>query len=137
MNVRAILALAVIAAALIPTTSAATAAPTGGEIDISGAELAGSVGGVAINVFGTLRCDAAGPLTIDVDLFQASTGGMAAGGNNGLGCPAPGDLIKWVVTANSAPGTFFVVGEKVTITAIAAGSTIATDTEDHVLRWGR
>lgn len=135
MSIRAVLALVVLTAALIPTTSAA--APTDGQVDISGAELAGSVGGVAINVFGTLRCDAAGPLTIDVDLFQASTGGMAAGGNNGLGCPAPGDLVKWVVTANSTPGTFFVVGDKVTITAIAAGSTIATDTEDHVLRWGR
>ena len=133
MSIRAVLALVVLTAALIPTTSAA--APTDGQVDISGAEVAGSQGGIEINVFGTVRCAAAGPFQIDVALSQSSTGGIAAGGSNGFTCPAAGDLSKWVVTALGE--TPFVVGDKVTITAIAAGSTIATDTEDHVLRCGR
>lgn len=132
MKVRALLALAAAAAALVPAT--ASAEPTNGEIDISGAELAGSVAVAAVNVYGTLRCAAAGPLSLDVTFTQPSTGGVGAGGNNGLTCPAAGDTIKWAITAG-AEGV--VVGEKLTITAVAAGSTVAVDTEDHVLRWGR
>lgn len=135
MTIRALLALAVVAAALTSTTTTALGAPTDGQIDISGAELAGSAGGpAAVNVYGTLRCAGTGPLNIDVTLVQASTGGVGAGGNNGLFCPGPGELVKWVVTANAVN---ILVGDKVTITAEATGSTIATDTEDHVLRWGR
>lgn len=119
-------------AVLAPWNAGATVAD--GEIDVSGAELSGSVGVAAVNVYGTLRCAAAGPLTLDVTLSQPSTGGVGAGGNNGLTCPAPGDNVRWAITA-AAEGV--VVGDKVTITAVAAGSTVATDTEDHVLRWGR
>jgi hypothetical protein len=134
MKIRALLALAAAAAVLTPTTGVAIADPTAGEIDISGAELSGSVGIASVNVYGTLRCATAGPLNLDVSFTQPSTGGVGAGSNNGLTCPAPGDLVKWVVTAG-AEGV--VVGDKLTITALAAGSTVATDTEDHVLRWGR
>ena len=120
-------------AAVLAPWSAGAAAPDG-EIDISGAELSGSAGGAAVNVYGTLRCAAAGPLILDVALSQPSTGGAGAGGNNGLTCPAPGDNVRWVVTAEAVG---VVVGDKLTITATSAGSTVATDTEDHVLRWGR
>lgn len=134
MRIRTILALfAAAAAALVPATATAGGPSTQGEIDISGAELAGSVGIAAVNVYGTLRCAAAGPLTLDVILSQPPNG-TGAGGNNGLTCPAAGDLIMWSITAG-AEGV--VVGEKITITALSAGSTVATDTEDHVLRWGR
>jgi hypothetical protein len=115
MLIRALLALVVVAAVLIPTTATAVAGPAEGQIDIAGAELAGSVGVAAVNVYGTVRC-------------------AGAGGNNGLTCPAAGDLVMWSITAG-AEGV--VVGNKLTITAVAAGSTLATDTEDHVLRWGR
>ena len=129
------LSLAVaIAAALLLAPAAALGDPTDGEIDISGVELAGSSGGVNINVFGTLRCAGAGPLQLDVTVTQPSTGGLAAGGQNGQTCPEAGALVKWVVTAT---GTGFVVGDKVNVEAVAAGSTIATDSEEHVLRWGR
>ena len=134
MQVRAFLALAVVAAVLTPTTGTAGAQPTQGEIDISGAELSGSIGVAAVNVFGTLRCAGAGPVNLDVILDQPATGGAGAGGNSGLTCPAAGDLIMWVVTAGAMS---VVVGEKITITAVSAGATVATDTEDHVLRWGR
>jgi hypothetical protein len=134
MLIRALLALVVVAAVLIPTTATAVAGPAEGQIDIAGAELAGSVGVAAVNVYGTVRCTAAGPLNLDVTFTQPSTGGAGAGGNNGLTCPAAGDLVMWSVTAG-AEGV--VVGDKLTITAVAAGSTLATDTEDHVLRWGR
>ena len=134
MSIRALLALAAAAAVLVPTTGTATADPLDGEIDISGAELAGSVGVAAVNVYGTVRCAEAGPLNLDVTFTQPSTGGAGAGGNNGMTCPAPGDIVKWAITAG-AEG--MVVGDKLEITALAAGSTVATHTEDHVLRWGR
>lgn len=134
MSIRALLALAAAAAALVPTTGTATADPLDGEIDISGAELAGSVGVAAVNVYGTVRCAEAGPLSLDVTFTQPSTGGVGAGGNNGMTCPGPGDIVKWAITAG-AEG--MVVDDKLEITALAAGSTVATDTEDHVLRWGR
>ena len=134
MTIRALLALAAAAAVVTPTTGTAIADPTAGEIDISGAELSGSVGIAAVNVYGTLRCAAEGPLNLDVTFTQPSTAGVGAGGNNGLTCPAPGDLVRWAITAG-AEGVF--VGDKLTITALAAGSTVATDTEEHVLRWGR
>jgi len=134
MLIRALLALVVVAAVLIPTTATAVAGPAEGQIDIAGAELAGSVGVAAVNVYGTVRCAAAGPLNLDVMFTEPSTGGVGAGGNNGLTCPSAGDLVMWSITAG-AEGV--VVGEKLTITAVAAGSTLATDTEDHVLRWGR
>ena len=123
---------AVLAVALVPT--GASGAPTQPEIDISGAELGGSIGIAAVNVYGTVRCGAAGPLQLDVQFVQPSTGGTGAGSNNGLTCPAAGDLIMWSVTAGAVD---VVVGEKLTITAVAVGSTVATDTEEHVLRWGR
>lgn len=132
MRLWALLALLAVAAALSSATATGSAPPEG-EIDISGAELAGSVGIAAVNVYGTLRCAAAGPLNLDVSLAQPPTG-TGLGSNNGLTCPAAGEIIKWSVTAG-AEG--MVVGEKVTITALAAGSTVAVDTEDHVLRWGR
>jgi hypothetical protein len=89
---------AVLAVALLP--AAAVGAATDGEIDISGVELAGSSGlPVNINVYGTLRCAGAGPLSIAVEINQASTGGFANGDNSGLTCPEPGALVKWVVTA--------------------------------------
>lgn len=134
MKKRLVLAVAVVAAAALLPATASALDPTDGEIDVAGAELAGSAGVAAINVYGTVRCATAGPLNLDVQLFQASTGGVAGGGNNGLACPAPGEFVKWSVTAT---GGFFVVGDKVTISAEAAGSTVASDTEDHVLRWGR
>jgi len=124
----------VLAAALIPTTATAIGPTDAGEIDIAGAELAGSAGVAAVNVSGTVRCASAGPLNLDVWLAQQSTGGAGFGSNNGLVCPAPGDLVKWAVTA---VGVDFVVGDKVTITAAVLGATNATDVEDHVLRWGR
>ena len=133
MRIRTILALFAATAGLVPATATAVGPSTEGEIDITGAELAGSVGIAAVNVYGTLRCAAAGPLNLDVILSQPPTG-TGAGGNNGLTCPAAGEIIKWAITAG-AEGV--VVGEKITITALAAGSTVATDTEDHVLRWGR
>jgi hypothetical protein len=135
MTKRVIVGLAVVlAAALIPTTATAIGPTDAGGIDIAGAELAGSLGVAAVNVFGTVRCASAGPLNLDVELVQQSTGGVGFGENNGLACPAPGDLVKWAVTAG---GVGFVVGDKVTITAAALGATNATDVEDHVLRWGR
>jgi hypothetical protein len=126
--------VAIVAAAVLMPTSATAVGPTEGEIDVAGAELAGTTGTADVNVFGTVRCATAGPLNIDVQLFQESTGGVGGGGSIGYTCPAPGDLVRWVVTADGGP---FMVGDKVTITAEAAGSTVATDTEDHVLRWGR
>jgi hypothetical protein len=123
---------AVLAVVLVP--AGATGAPTQGEIDISGAELAGSSGVADIDVFGTVRCAAAGPLSLDVTAVQPFTVVPATGSNNGLTCPEPGALVKWVVTAS---GQGFVVGEKIQIDAAAAGSTVAVDSEEHVLRWGR
>jgi hypothetical protein len=126
--------VAVIVAVALTPASATAVGPTDGEIDISGAELSGTPGG-GIDVFGTLRCAGVGPVNLDVEVEQQSPGGpgMAAGANNLLTCPAVGYNLKWIVTAT---GAGFVTGEKIKITAIAAGSTIATDTEEHVLRWG-
>jgi hypothetical protein len=128
--------LAILAAALAAVFVPASAggASTQGEIDISGAELSGSIGIAAVNVYGTLRCAAAGPLNLDVDFIQPSTGGTGFGSNNGLTCPAAGDLVMWSITAGAVD---VVVGEKLVINAFAAGSTVSTDTEEHVLRWGR
>jgi hypothetical protein len=125
---------AVFVAVVLMPASATALGPTDGEIDITSAELSGTPGG-GIDVFGTLRCAGVGPVNLDVEVEQQSPGGpgMAAGANNMLTCPAVGYHLKWLVTAT---GAGFVTGEKVTITAIAAGSTIATATEDHVLRWG-
>ena len=126
--------LAVIVAVLLLPTLATAVGPTDGEIDISGAELSGTPGG-GIDVLGTIRCAGIGPVMIDVDVQQQSPGGpgMAAGANNMLTCPAVGYHLKWLATAT---GAGFVTGEKVEITAIVTGSTIAMDTEEHVLRWG-
>jgi hypothetical protein len=126
--------LAVIAVVALLPTAATAVGPTDGQIDISGAEVAGTSGTVDVNVFGTLRCAAAGPLNISVELFQESTGGLGGGGSAGYTCLAAGDLVRWVVTADGGP---FMVGDKITITADSLGSTVAIDTEDHVLRWGR
>jgi hypothetical protein len=134
MRIRTLLALAAAAAVLVPTTGTATADPFDGEIDISGAELAGSLGVAAVNVYGTVRCAEAGPLSLDVTFTQPSTGGVGAGGNNGMTCPAAGDFVRWAITAEAVD---MFVGDKLEITAVSGGSTIATDTEDHELRWGR
>jgi hypothetical protein len=126
---------AVIAAVALIPASATAVGPTDGEIDIAGAELSGSPAG-GIDVFGTLRCAGVGPVNIDVMVEQATPAGLgtAAGANNTFTCPSAGYNLKWIATAT---GTGFVTGEKVTITAAATGSTIATDTGEHVLRWGR
>jgi hypothetical protein len=135
MTKRLSLGLAVIAAAaLIPTTATGIGEPTDGEIDIASAELAGSAVTGAVNVFGTVRCATAGPLILDVLLDQPSTGGLGGGGTFGYTCPQAGDLVKWAITATGGP---WMVGDKVTIAAFAEGATMATDVEDHVLRWGR
>ena len=129
MTIRAFLALAVVAAVAVP--SAATAAPAQqSPIDITNAELVGMPGASAINVFGTVRCESAGVLQLDVTVEQAT--GLAAGGNNSQGCAAAGDIVQWVVTAT--PAGFFVVGEKVHITALVVGAANGTDEEDHLLR---
>ena len=126
--------LAVIVAVLLLPTLATAVGPTDGEIDISGAELSGTAGG-GIDVRGTIRCAGVGPVTIDVEVEQQSPGGpgMAAGANPLFTCPAVGYHLKWLATAT---GTGFVTGEKVEITAMVFGSTVAMDTEEHVLRWG-
>jgi hypothetical protein len=125
-----------VAAALVPWTAGATT--TGGEIDIAGAEKAGSH---EIDVYGTVRCEVASPIQLDVSLAQESTGGVGAGSDNSHICLEPGDQVKWVVTA-IGPGPW-MIGDKVTITAVAVflpdspDPPVATDVEDHVLRWGR
>jgi hypothetical protein len=129
-----IVSVAVVTAIVVIPASATAVGPTDGAIDISGAEVAGTSGAVDVNVFGTVRCAGAGPLNLSVELSQESTGGVGGGGSVGYTCLAPGDLVRWVVTADGGP---FMVGDKITIFAEAAGSTIATDIEDHVLRWGR
>ena len=132
---KALTACAAIFAAACLTPAVALSGPTDGEIDISGVELAGSLSGaIDINVYGTVRCAGAGPLNLDVNVTQPSTVGTAVGGSNGYTCPEPGALVKWAVTAI---GASFVVGDKVIVDAIALGSTVATDSEEHVLRWGR
>ena len=131
MTIRALLALAAIAAMAIP--SSATAAPQQqSPIDITNAELVGVPGG-GINVFGTIRCESAGQLIIDVDVTQPSSGGTAAGSSNSQGCAAAGDTVQWVVTATPALG-FFVVGQMVHITAAVAVAANGVDEEDHLLR---
>ena len=130
---RALLALAVLAAALVPTTATAGPPPPDhSRIDITNAELVGMPGASAINVFGTVRCESAGPLQLDVTVEQNAPVGVALGSNNGQGCAAAGDIVPWVVTAT--PAGFFVVGEMVHITALVVGAANGTDEEDHLLR---
>lgn len=136
MKARILVGVAVIAAALIPWTATATATggedPSTGAIDIVYAEMDGSD---EINVYGTLRCGVSmvDPLGIDVVLEQSSTGGMGGGGSNSYTCLEPGDTIKWLIDAT---GGRWLIGDEVTITAVAAGPTVATKTENHVLHWG-
>jgi hypothetical protein len=120
--------LAVIVAVVLTPTSA-TAEPQS-PLDITNAELVGQPGASAINVFGTVRCESAGQLQLDVTVTQ--TNGVALGSNNGQGCAAAGDTVQWVVTAT--PAGFFVVGKMVHITAIAVGAANGADEEDHLLR---
>ena len=136
MKARLTVGFAVMAAALIPWTATATA--TGGEepstgIDIVYAEMDGSN---EFNVWGTVRCTLAGELQLDLQFLQESTGGTGAGTSNSYTCPAPGATIKWVMDALVAPPSGVLVGDEVTITAMAAVATFATTTEDHVLHWG-
>jgi hypothetical protein len=129
MTFRAFLVLAAVAAMAVP--SAATALPpTQSPIDITNAELVGMPGASAINVFGTVRCESAGALQLDVTVEQDF--GVALGSNNSQGCSAAGDLVQWVVTAT--PAGFFVVGEMVHITAFVVGAANGADEEDHLLR---
>jgi hypothetical protein len=130
MNFRVFLALAALAAAAIPSSATALAPPQQSPIDITNAELVGSPGASAINVFGTVRCQSAGMLQLDVTVEQDT--GLAMGSNNSQGCAAAGDIVPWVVQATSAG--FFVVGQMVHITAIVAGAANGTDEEDHLLR---
>jgi hypothetical protein len=130
MNIRAFLALAALAAVAVPSSATAIAPPQHSPIDITNAELVGSPGASAINVFGTVRCESAGPLQLDVTVEQDA--GVALGSNNGQGCADAGDIVQWVVQAT--PAGFFVVGEMVHITAIVVGAANGTDEEDHLLR---
>jgi hypothetical protein len=123
-----IVGLAVIAAVVLIPASA-TAEPLS-PIDITNVELVGQPAASAINVFGTVRCESAGQLLLDVTVTQ--TNGVALGGNNGQGCAAAGDTVQWVVTAT--PAGFFVVGKMVHITATVVGAANGTDEEDHLLR---
>jgi hypothetical protein len=122
--------VAVIAAAVLIPASATAEPPSQGPIDITNAELVGQPGASAINVFGTVRCESAGLLHIDVTVTQ--TNGVALGSSNGQGCAAAGDTVQWVVTAT--PAGFFVVGKMVHITAIVVGAANGADEEDHLLR---
>jgi hypothetical protein len=124
--------LAVIAAVVLMPASATAEPPEASPIDITGAELAGSSGPADIDVFGTIRCESAGPLEINAVVTQDVLD-LAVGGNNGLECGGPGDTIPWVVTAS---GQSFIPGEKVHITAMVAGAANGTDEEDHTLRRG-
>jgi hypothetical protein len=132
MRKHVIVGLAVVAATLMPWTATATATgdQSPGGIDIVYAEMDGSG---EFNVWGTVLCAAAGELNLDVTFEQQSTGGIGAGASNNHTCLAPGDTIKWVIDAQGGP---LMVDDEVTITAFAFGSTVATDTEDHVLHWG-
>jgi hypothetical protein len=127
-----IVGFAVIAATLLPWTATATATgdPSIGGIDIVYAEMDGSG---EFNVWGTVRCTGVGPLNLDIQFVQPSTSGVGAGASNDYTCLAPGQTIKWVMDAQGGP---LLVDAPVTITAFAAGSTVATDTENHVLHWG-
>lgn len=127
MTIRVFLVLAAVAAMVVPGSG--TASPQN-PIDITNAELVGQPGAGAINVFGTVRCESAGPLQLDVTVTQDF--GVAAGGSNSQGCGAAGDVVQWVVTAT--PAGFFLVGEMVHITALVAGAANGTDEEDHLLR---
>lgn len=131
MNIRAFLALAAVAAVAVPS-SAAAGPPGQSPIDITNAELVGSPGASAINVFGTVRCESAGPLQLDVTVEQDAPVGVALGSNNGQGCAAAGDIVPWVVQAT--PAGFFVVGKMVHITAMVSLAANGTDEEDHLLR---
>jgi hypothetical protein len=134
MKARTLVGVVVLLAALLPWTSTATA--TGGEdpppsaIDIVYAEMDGSG---EFNVWGTVRCTAVGDLNLDVEFEQASSGGVGAGASNSHTCLAPGQTVKWVI---DAIGVKLMVGHEVTITAFAAGATVATTTETHILHWG-
>lgn len=133
--------LAVVAAALVPGGAIGGAVgETGddessiGAFDIVYAEASGSTSGnLDITVFGTLQCEGAGPLNLDMAIQQPSTGGAGAGANNGQTCPAPGQTIKWVMTA---AGTSMLIDDEIVIEVLANGSTIATATETKVLHWG-
>jgi hypothetical protein len=131
MRIRALLALAAVTAVAIPSSAIAQPPPPS-PLDITNAELVGGPGAALINVFGTVRCEAAGPLQLDVTVEQDAPVGVAAGSNNSQGCAAAGDTVQWVVTA--IPAGFFVVGKMVHITALVAGAANGADEEDHLLR---
>jgi hypothetical protein len=137
MKARFIVGLAVIAAALLPWTATATATgggePSTGAIDIVYAEMDGSG---EFNVWGTLRCELAGELQLNLQFVQESTGGVGQGASNDYTCPAPGQTIKWVMDAQVAPPTSVIIDDEVTITVEAFVATFATATERHVLHWG-
>jgi hypothetical protein len=134
MTARILVGVAVLAAALIPWTATATATgggePSTSAIDIVYAEMDGSG---EFNVWGTVRCTVIGDLTLDVEFEQTSSGGTGAGASNSHTCLAPGQTIKWVI---DAIGVRLMVEDEVTITAFAAGATVATKTETHILHWG-
>jgi hypothetical protein len=132
MTIRAFLALAAVAALAVPSSATALAPPQRSPIDITNAELVGASGASAINVFGTVRCESAGPLQLDVTVEQDAPVGVALGSNNSQGCAAAGDIVPWVVHAT--PAGFFVVGQMVHITALVLGAANGADEEDHLLR---
>jgi hypothetical protein len=133
-----VLGLLCSAAVLAPWTATAGAAAADGEIDIVGVEKSGSH---ELTVWGTIECGTASPVQLDVFAEQQSTGGTGAGADNSHICLEAGDNIKWIVTV-TGPGPW-MIDDKVTITAVAIflpdspDPPVATDTEDHVLRWGR
>lgn len=128
--------IVVLVAALVPMTSVATATdgswitPAPGEIESVQIEMDGSG---EINVYGVVRCSAAGPLNLDVILEQPSTGGVGGGGSNSHVCLKPGDLVKWVIDATGGP---WMVDHLVKVTSVAVGAANDTTVRTHTLRWG-
>ena len=125
--------LAVIAAVVLVPSPASADPPDASPIDITGVELAGSSGVGDFDVFGTIKCESAGPLLIDATLTQDAFAGVAIGSNSGLACGHAGDTIPWVVTTS---GSFFVPGEKVDVVAMVGGAANGMDEEEHTLRHG-
>jgi hypothetical protein len=132
MTTRLAVGLAAVVATVAIPTSATAQPPNASPIDITNVELVGSPAGSAINVFGTVRCQSAGPLLLDVTVEQNAPVGLAAGSNNNIACAAAGDTVQWVVTAT--PGGVFVVNEMVHVTACVFVAADGTDEEDHLLR---